>query len=66
MPTPLPDSGGEGMPYHIISAIMADEEADTLDTDLPTLQKEDPELAEIIKFLETGVLRIPREPRDWH
>ena len=47
------------MPYHIISAVMADEEADTLDTDLPTLQKEDPELAEIIEFLETGVL-----PRD--
>ena len=46
----------KGCLTHIISAVMADEEADTLDTDLPTLQKEDPELAEIIKFLETGVL----------
>ena len=53
--SPLPGVEATGMPYSIVSAI-AVEDADESADDLATLQREDPQLMEIITFLETGVL----------
>ena len=54
--SPLPEAGGEGLPYAIVSAMVAGVEDKTSENDLATLQRGDAQLNAIITYLETGVL----------
>ena len=52
---PLPEVGVDGAPYGIVSAVTVGGK-DVQSPELATLQREDPQLMEVITFLETGVL----------